>query len=134
MATVSNASSKSAMSNGQVGTRPVSSSDWIRMKRIRGSRGYPEPLDLAPAPQLPGSLPIYSSKVVGSSRIRNTASQWTDRKAWFSSDMIKESQNVSGGKILSVVQVCNCTVPAPYPANKTGNCIQCSHDPKWRNP
>ena len=38
MATVSNAGAGMSFSNAQQGTRGMSASDWIRMKRLQGAR------------------------------------------------------------------------------------------------
>lgn len=137
----------SSMSNAQQGTRGLSSSDWIRLKRIRGAANLTtiiaadtdiggNPLKPAFANQLQYSPEFHSPRQGGTSRIRRTASSWTDFKAFNTADYVTQVQSTNGGvltngKVLSVDKLCTCTSP-PYQVNKQGLCITCSYSPVWQ--
>ena len=83
------------MSNAQSQTRGLSAGDWVRIKRLLGARTYQTVnlntnVDIEPPtqPQLPYNLPIHSFKVVGTSKIRRTASSWTDYRAAQTADYV----------------------------------------------
>ena len=134
------------MSNAQQGTRGLSSSDWIRIKRIRGTTNLLTTLanntDIggnsshpAISNQVAYSREFHVSKVVGTSRIRRTASTWTDFKALNSADYITQKQSTNNGvntngKVLTGTKVCSCATFSP---NKKGVCITCSYDPVWKH-
>lgn len=103
------------MSNSQTQTRGLSAGDWVRLKRLIGARTY-QTVNLAtdkdisptPHPQLPYHLPIHSYKVVGTSKIRRTASNWIDYKASQTADyVIREASSTTSAK-LAVVRICDC--------------------------
>jgi hypothetical protein len=77
-------------------------------------------------------------KTTGSSRIRNTGSDWTSYRGFLTADQVSQTQAVSngtnvGGVTLSVQKLCSaCGVNAPYSANKQGICVSCVYNPKWR--
>ena len=90
----------------------------------------------APMNQTLYSLPRLLPKTTGGSRIRFTASQYTDQKAYYAADYITQQQSTNNGvntngKILTVSTLCSCSAP-PYVANKRGLCIKCSHDNRWK--
>jgi len=136
------------MSNAQQGTRGLSSSDWIRLKRIRGAANLTtiiasntdiggNPSKPAVAGQLPYSPEFHSPREGGTSRIRRTASSWTDWKAFNTADYVTQAQYTNNGintngKVLRVDKLCTCTAP-PYQVNKQGLCITCSHTPVWQH-
>jgi len=82
------------------------------------------------------SIPRLLPKTTGGSRIRFTASQYTDQKAYYAADYITQTQSTNNGvntngKVLTLAKVCTCSSP-PYVANKQGLCIKCSHDNRWK--
>jgi hypothetical protein len=131
------------MSNAQQGTRGLSSADWIRLKRIRGANQLlatiatktdigGNALHPAISNQVGYSPEFHSAKVVGTSRIRRTASTWTDFKAFNSADYITQSQYTNNGintdgKLLTGTKVCSCITFTP---NKQGLCITCLYSHK----
>lgn len=139
------------MGNAQRGTRGMSSSDLTRLKRLRGAAGYQAltqtnaDLTALPANQVSYNPPILVSNVVGTSRIRRTASQWTDFKAFGSADYVIQGQLVNpngnvnvGGVVPKQQWLCsNCSGATPARAelpltSKPGLCKTCAYDPKWR--
>lgn len=103
------------MSNAQSQTRGLSAGDWVRLKRLIGARDYKTvnldtDKDIAPTahPQLPHTLPIHSFKVVGTSKIRRTASSWTDYSASRRADYVLQSKTSSNGTLLQSVSICDC--------------------------
>lgn len=119
-------------SNVQAGTRGLSASDWIRLKRLRGSRTYqsdkngdvtnPSPLLLETTK---GARRVFTE--FGTSKIRRPASFWTEYRASQTSDYILESQD-SQTKSRSLVstKVCDCSESDAIKHN--GLCIRCIHD------
>lgn len=137
MATVSNAGGGSSMSNAQAGTRGLSSGDLTRLKKLNliGKESWNKRTDGAVTNQTLYSASMLIPKTTGSSRIRNTGSDWTSYKAYLTSDLVTQQQAVAGqtGVVLSVTKLCNaCGVNPPYSANKTGICVTCVYNPKWR--
>ena len=137
------------MSNAQTQTRGLSAGDWIRLKRLIGARsnGYSNgstdgvltdssPIfnkDVVPTvnPQLPYHLPIHSYNVVGTSKIRRTASAWTDYRASQTADYVLPRVFQGGSPLsyakLSVTKLCNCeTDPLE---TKLAGCSKCRYDP-----
>lgn len=114
-------------SNVQQGTRGLSAGDWIRIKRLEGARRYEmdKPLDIAPVmnPQLPYNKAMNIAPIVGTSRIRRTASSWSDYIASQNTDYILES-GVAGTKTLTGIKIklCDC---GPFSINKVGACLKC---------
>ena len=138
MATVSSAGGGSSMSNAQAGTRGLSSSDLTRLKKLNliGKAGWNTKDSGTSTNQTLYSTPMLIPKTTGSSKIRNTGSDWTSYKAYLTSDQITQKQAVAGqtGVVLSVTKLCNaCGINPPYSANKTGICVSCVYNPKWRN-
>lgn len=133
------------MSNAQTQTRGLSAGDWVRLKRLVGARsngystGSTNGLLTASSPifnkdviptvnrQLPYSLPIHSFKVVGTSKIRRTASAWTDYRASQTADYVlpKVFQLISPAQRgnLGVVKICNCS-SVPFEVSYAG-CTKC---------
>jgi len=129
------------MSNAQQGTRGLTSSDWIRLKRIRGTKTLlttlanntdigGNPSHRAISNQIAYSPEFHVSKVVGTSRIRRAASTWTDFKAFNTADYVTQAQSTNNGQVLTGTKVCSCATFSP---NKKGLCIRCSYDPVWKH-
>ena len=135
MATVSNAGAGMSFSNAQTGTRGMSASDWIRMKRLRGARTYQTVnlntnKDIAP-PQFPQNeihnySPINVFPVVGTSKIRRPASSWTDYVASQTADYVLRSQNAVNTTSVkrTLVRLCDCTTSTV--TTKPGICTKCN--------
>jgi len=118
------------MSNAQAQTRGLSAGDWVRLKRLRGARTYlatDDDINPPTQPQLPYHLPIHSFKVVGTSKIRRTASSWIDYRASQTADYVLPYvvQDISGNPNanLGVTKLCDCsTQPLQV---KLGICTKC---------
>lgn len=127
-----------------MGTRGLSSGDLTRLKRLRGARefkvnvlqGGNRDVNPPPFPQL-GYFPnFHSPKHMGSSRIRRTASAFTDLKGYSLAEEITQSQSTyldpitglvtnTNGKVLVANRICDCdkrTNP-----KKEGLCPSCSY-------
>lgn len=135
------------MSNAQQGTRGLSAGDWVRLKRLQGARanGYS---NASTNGVLTASSPIYNKDiapqnssqflihntsainvfdVVGTSKIRRTASNWTDYIASQTADYVLTSQasTTSPSVTNTVAKVCGCTTPT-YSVKKIGICTKCN--------
>ena len=136
MATTSNAGSGMSFSNAQQGTRGMSASDWIRLQRLKGATTYKTVnlntnKDIAP-PQsnqleihnLNGAINIFP--VVGTSKIRRTASNWTDFVASQTADYVLSSQNgLNQTSVKNTInKVCTCTTTTL--STKNGVCGKCN--------
>lgn len=139
-------SAPSGMSNVQQGTRGLSAGDWIRLKRLRGARssGYSNSStsgvltpsssiynkDIAPPQsnqfEIHNSSPISVYPVVGTSKIRRTASSWTDYRASQTADYVLVSQTATTGTSLTrtLVKLCDCT--STTLGTKVGICTKCN--------
>jgi hypothetical protein len=128
-------SSPSGMSNAQQGTRGLSAGDWVRLKRLRGSRTYNSVnlttnKDIVP-PQFPqqyyigGAINVFST--TGTSKIRRTASDWTSYRASQTADFVLTSQAslTSPSVTNTVTKLCDCATP-PYSVKKIGICTKCN--------
>jgi hypothetical protein len=139
-------SAPSGMSNAQQGTRGLSAGDWVRLKRLRGARsnGYSNSAtsgvltpsssiynkDIVP-PQFPqqyylgGAINVFST--TGTSKIRRTASNWTDYIASQTADYVLTSQaaTTSPSVTNTVTKLCNCATPT-YSVKKLGICTKCN--------
>ena len=122
------------MSNAQSQTRGLSAGDWVRLKRLIGARTYQTvnlatDKDIAPTahPQLPYHLPIHSYKVVGTSKIRRSASNWIDYKASQTGDYVVpyvfQDMSPSSEAKLAVIRLCDCST-TPLEVKYTG-CTKC---------
>lgn len=140
-------SSSSGMSNAQQGTRGLSAGDWVRLKRLRGARanGYSNSStsgvlspsssiynkDIVPPQSNQFEIHNYSAisvyPVVGTSKIRRTASNWTDYIASQTADYVLTSQasTTSPSVTNSVTKLCSCSTPS-YSVKKTGQCMKCN--------
>ena len=135
MATVSNAGSSMSFSNLQRGTTGMSASDWIRMKRLRGASTYQTVnlntnKDIAPT-QFPqderhnyGAINIFP--VVGTSKIRRTASNWIDYKASQTADYLTYNQAATTGTSINVNQTKLCSCTTTVLNTKQGICTKCN--------
>lgn len=124
------------MSNAQQGTRGLSAGDWVRLKRLQGAKTYQSVnlntnKDIAPtnAPSflVHNNSAINVFDVVGTSKIRRTASNWTDYIASQTADFVLSSQaaTTSPSVINSVTKLCSCSAPT-YSVNKGGICTKCN--------
>jgi hypothetical protein len=121
------------MSNAQAGTRGLSAADWTRLKRLRGARqnGYSNgstdglltstsPIynkDISPVtpgqfvPGLNSAINVFRTS--GTSKIRRTASSWTDYRASQTADYVVPYvwQNVSpsSSSNLAFIKLCDCS-------------------------
>jgi hypothetical protein len=127
-------SSPSGMSNAQQGTRGLSAGDWVRLKRLRGAKTYNSVnlttnKDIVP-PQFPqqyylgGAINVFST--TGTSKIRRTASNWTDYLASRTADYILTSQSATTSPSVTNtrVRLCDCTTTTP--STKVGVCTKCN--------
>lgn len=146
MATVSNAGAGMSMTNMQRGTRGMSASDWVRMKRLQGARAnglsytigsvavngvLTTDKDIAPPQMI--QQPIHNTNaaikvypVVGTSKIRRPASNWTDFVASQTADYMLSSQSATTGTSVknTLTKLCSCT--ATTVSTKTGICTKCN--------
>jgi hypothetical protein len=127
--------SSSGMSNAQQGTRGLTAGDWVRLKRLRGAKTYNSVnlatnKDIVP-PQFPqqyyigGAINVFST--TGTSKIRRTASNYTDYIASQTADFVLSSKasNTSPSVTNSVTKLCNCATPS-YSVKKLGICTKCN--------
>lgn len=148
MADNSFVSSSSGMSNAQAGTRGLSAGDWIRLKRLRGSRqnGYSNGStsgvltpsssiynkDIVPPQSNQFEIHNYSAisvyPVVGTSKIRRTASNWTDYIASQTADYVLTSQasTTSPSVTNTVTKLCSCSAPSYSVKKANGVCTKCN--------
>ena len=145
MATTSNAGSGMSFSNMQRGTRGMSASDWIRMKRLTGARSNAYSYssgnisvagvlttnkDISPPPS--NQLEVHNNgainvfPVVGSSKIRRPASNWTDYVASQTADYLTYSQGAvnTTSVVRTQTKLCGCTTTTLN--TKTGICTKCN--------
>ena len=146
MATVSNAGAGMSFSNAQQGTRGLSAGDWIRLQRLRGARsnGYSNSStsglltptssiynkDISPTQasqiEINNNSAINVFPVVGTSKIRRPASNWTDYIASQTADFVLSSEaNVNSTSIKNTVtKLCSCT--STTLSTKVGICTKCN--------
>jgi hypothetical protein len=128
-------SASSGMANAQQGTRGLSAGDWVRLKRLRGAKTYGSvnlatDKDISP-PQFPqqyyiaGAINVFST--TGTSKIRRTASSWTDYRASQTADFVLTSQaaTTSPSVTNTVTRLCDCATPS-YSVKKLGICTKCN--------
>ena len=143
MATTSSAGGGTSMGDAQMGTRGLSAGDWVRLQRLRQNRSYyassqttlansvvGSNKDIAPVPfaqfdqHLNGAVNVFS--VVGTSKIRRTASNWIDFVASQTADYVLPSQaSIDGTSIKNTrTTLCNCVSTTVI--TKTGACMKCT--------
>lgn len=118
-------------SNVQAGTRGLSAGDWIRLKRLQGSRNFQSDKDgdiTNPSPLLlettQGARRVFTE--FGTSKIRRPASFWTDYRASQTTDYVLEAQNSeTKSRSLTANKVCTCDTSDTIKHNPT--CIKCIH-------
>ena len=104
----------------------MDASDWIRLKRLQGSRNFEadKPNDITnpdPRSEVKTGRRVYTE--FGTSRIRRTASSWIDYKAAQTADYVLEStNNTLVAKNLTINRVCRCGTAS---AKKVGLCPTC---------
>lgn len=120
---------QSSMSNAQLQTRGLSAGDWVRLKRLNGAKTYKtvnldtnKDINPTPFPQIAYGPPIEVYKVVGTSKIRRTASNWIDYKASQTADY-PAVVGYSGGTAQRTTKLCSCE--STYLSTKTGICTKC---------
>lgn len=127
-------SSSSGMSNGQQGTRGLSAGDWIRLKRLRGAKTYKtvnldtnKDISSTNVPQVlihnTGAINVFD--VVGTSKIRRTASNWIDYKASQTADYILTSKESATSPSIRNTRVTLCDCSSTTLSTKTGVCTKC---------
>ncbi len=119
-------------SNVQAGTRGLSAGDWIRLKRLQGSREYqndkPNDVINPPPVRLEGETARRVYTEFGTSKTRRPASFWTDYIASQKMDYVLENQNSETKKrTLTANKVCTCTTTDAI--KHGGLCITCVYDP-----
>jgi hypothetical protein len=135
MATTSNAGSGMSFSNLQRGTRGMSASDWIRMKRLNGAKTYQTVnlntnKDIAPPQFAQNEIHNYSAisvfPTVGTSKIRRTASDWINYRASQTADYITYSQAATTGTSIKRTQTKLCDCSSSTLNTKQGICTKCN--------
>ena len=115
-------------SNFQRGTVKLDAGDWTRLKRLRGSSNFATDIanntDITNPATLPNAV-IDSSRITefGTSRIRRSASTFTDFKGWSTSDYPIRIKLDTGPSIIAITRLCNCALVTFY--NKQGLCSAC---------
>jgi hypothetical protein len=111
-------------SNIQRGPRRMDAGDWVRLKRLGGSKYYlaEQPQDIInPPPRLETENGRRVFTEFGTSKIRRPASNWVDFVASQTADYVLES-GVAGSKTLVANGICTCTTSNPQ---KQGLCVTC---------
>ena len=128
MATESNAFSGATMSNAQAGTRLTSSSDWTRLKKLQalGRGGWNnKDSNSTPFAETAYNKSMLIPKHAGASKYQGMASDWTNFRAYNTTDYVFQSQQAKNiGKNLVVQKLCSCSVP--YSPLKRGPCVKCN--------
>jgi hypothetical protein len=115
-------------SNFQQGTVKLDAGDWTRLKRLRGSSNFATDIanntDITNPATLPNAV-IDSGRITefGTSRIRRSASTFTDSKGWSTSDYPVRVRSVGGPSAISIIRLCNCGLAVSY--TKQGLCSAC---------
>lgn len=145
MATTSSAGGGTSMGDAQMGTRGLSAGDWVRLQRLRQNRAYyvssqttfansvvGSNKDIASAPavqfdqHLTSSINVFS--VVGTSKIRRTASNWIDFVASQTADYVLPSQASINATAIKNTQTRLCSCTATVVATKVGVCTGCGYN------
>lgn len=104
-------------SNVQAGTRGLSASDWVRIKRLRGSRNFQSDKDGDITNSTIRLEPTTGRRIYtefGTSKIRRPASFWTDYRASQTVDYVLESQNSeTKSRRLDIHRICGCPPRIP---------------------
>lgn len=147
MATVSNAGAGMSMTNMQRGTRGLSAGDWVRLQRLRGARanGYSNtstsgvltstsaifnkdvvPPQMIQQPIHNTNAAIHVYPIVGTSKIRRPASNWTDYVASQTADYVLSSQAANTGTSVKNAQTKLCSCTTTTATTKLGICTKCN--------
>lgn len=146
MATVSSANGGTSFSNGSMGTRGMSASDWTRLQRIRGAKGYglmtgnattpngtatsaiyPRNKDISPSelrkvPYNQALLIPYDS--AGTLKTLRSAGNWTDYIAAQTGDFVTAGQALGANGLVtptirqSITKICNANIDSTTLPNK----------------
>jgi hypothetical protein len=132
------------MSDMQMGTRGLSSGDLTRLKRLRGAGNdfsanklnvlvSNRDINPPPVPQTIYPPNFHTPREMGTSKIRRTASGFTDFKGFRYADSVSQIQTsfidpegktkVNNSKLLIATRLCDCTTSNP---KKQGLCPKCS--------
>jgi len=135
-------------SNVQAGTRGLSASDWVRLKKLSAAQFYWIPQVPSPDPGLfvlnenrdvinpnPIIEPENGRRVhteFGTSKIRRPASFWTDYRAAVTSDYVTERQDSNTkSRSLTATKVCaggDIICKTESAIKHAGICITCKHE------
>jgi hypothetical protein len=135
MATTSNAGAGMSFSNLQRGTRGMSAGDWIRMKRLNGAKTYQTVnlntnKDISPPQFAQNEIHNYSAisvfPVVGTSKIRRTASDWINYRASQTADYITYSQAATNATSVKTTRTTICDCQSLPVTTKEGICTKCN--------
>ena len=122
-------------SNVQAGTRGLSASDWIRLKRLQGARNALYYISNTASPATPEFMKDITSSVTaiepksgrhvysefGVSKIRRPASFWTDYRASQTSDYVLERQDpLTKSRTLDTERACGCSSFHVYDRDSAG--------------
>lgn len=116
-------------SNVQAGTRGLSAGDWIRLKRLRGSRNYlaeatKDVVNSTLRTETENGRRVFTE--FGTSKIRRPASFWVDYRASQTADYVLEAQNSeTKARSLTANKVCTCNTTDAI--NHDGICVKCIH-------
>jgi hypothetical protein len=129
MALASSALSGPNLSNGSIGTRLGSASDWIRTKRITAVRQLltqqAKEVSVATTPSTKYGKALLIPQQVGVSKIQRPASRWTDYKAALYGDFVTGAKSATSSSVtLTRETTCNCTKTTLNP--KLTGCKVCS--------
>lgn len=105
------------MGNAQMGTRGLSAADWTRLQRMRQAKAYMttastnEDIAGPTLPQIGYGPSFLIGKTVGSSKIRRTASSYTEYIASQTADYMLPSQAAINGTSIknTLTKLCSCT-------------------------
>lgn len=138
MALTSSAQSGPNLSNGSIGTRLGSASDWIRMKRLRAVRDLPTQQETQESQKWKNTTPQSSHalipKELGPSKIQRPASRWVDYKAAQSADYITMKRTDVNTTSVTLIQQRQCGSCGSTILNtKLTACQKCSVK-RWYTP
>jgi len=90
----------------------MSAGDWIRLKRLNGGVQYfndfTQSVTNPSINQSPFSIPGALPRITGTSKIRRTASQYTDFVASQSANFVTQASTAANGTVLKQTEVCSC--------------------------
>ena len=111
-------------SNIQRGPRRMDAGDWVRLKRLGGSKVRPGTTNVDvtnPPPRLEAKSGREVYTEFGTSKTRRPASNYIDFMAAQSVDYVLETGG-AGNKVLLTNKICTCDTSNP---KKQGLCVSC---------